>query len=259
MTLRGIRCGRGLGDSLYLQAVVRHLVAKGERFKVRSDWPDVFRPLGDRVSVAPFSREVDIVAHYAPRKGVKGTTQFEDCCIGAGITGPVDLRLDWTVTDRPLVESLKARGKPILCVQLPRSPMGRTDGFGADLLPDCNVIQGVIDALCERALIVQIGAGEPLYKFHGIDVDLANKTSVSEMLDVASIAAGFLGFVSFVVPLAESFSKPALIVWSSRGLRSAHLYVRQIAPQKIIHRPSTVAVMDDQPEQIREAVDAFMR
>jgi hypothetical protein len=257
--MKAIRCGRGLGDSIYLQSVVRHLVEKGHRLIVRSDFPDVFRPLGDRVKVTPFSRAVQISAHYAPRKRYTETTQFQDCCIGAGILYPIDLRLDWTVTDPALVDALSEK-KPILCVQMPRAPMGRTDGFGMELLPDCRVIQRAIDSLKGRATIVQIGSGKPLFHFTGIDIDLANKTSIAQLLDVASISDGFLGYCSFILPLAESFSKPALIVWAAKGLKAGHPYIRQITPSKVIQKASTVAVLDDAPaEQQQEAFDAFMR
>jgi hypothetical protein len=70
---------------------------------------------------------------------------------------------------------------------------------------------------------------------------------VRDLLDVASVADGFLGYCSFMVPLAESFSKPALFVWSHRGLRAPQAYVRQITPQKILHRDTSHFVMDDWP------------
>lgn len=246
--MKAIRCGRGFGDSLYLQSVVRHLLEKGSpRLRVKSDWPDVFRPLGRRVEVVPFSRsQIDILAHYSMRKGVIGTTQFQDCCITAGIREPVELRLDWEVTNQGIIDAVKAPGKPVLVVQLPRTPMGRTDGFGASLLPDCRAIQRLIDRARPDHTIVQIGAGKPLFQFTGIDIDLANKTGVAETIDVASAADRFLGYVSFLVPLAESFGKPAVFVWSRRGLKDAHQYVRQITPQKILHAPTSSAVMDDE-------------
>lgn len=258
--MKSIRGGMGLGDALYVQSVARHLIEKGESLRIHSAWPEVFKQLGPRALVAPFSRNVQILAHYAPRKGAQGTTQFQDVCLQAGIRSPIDLRLDWKAEDSGLLESLKSRGRPILCVQLPRAPMGRKDGFGAELLPDCKVIQRLIDRLKEKALIVQVGSGLPLHRFDGIDVDLANRTTVSQLLDVASIAGGFLGYVSFLLPLAESFSRPALMVWSRNGLQSPALYIRQITPKKIIHKPSTRYVVDDaSPEEIDEAADAFMR
>lgn len=243
--MKSIRCGRGLGDSLYLQSVVRHLLAKDPtRLRVRTDYPDVFSQLGDRVETAPFERRADIVAHYAVRKGIEGTTQFQDCCIAAGLREPVALQLDWQTTDQALVDRVRAGGRPLLVVQLPRAPMGRTDGFGASLLPDCRAIQRVIDVARQTHTIVQIGAGRPLHRFTGIDVNLADKTTVAQLIDVAAAADRCLGYCSFLVPLAESLGKPALFVWSERGLRDGQVYVRRITPAKVLHKPTSSAVMD---------------
>jgi hypothetical protein len=152
-----------------------------------------------------------------------------------------------------------ADGRRIVLVQLPRSPMGRKDGFGAELLPDCRVIDRVIARLkTRRALIVQIGAGASLYGLSGIDVDLSNRTTVGQMFDVATAADAFVGYCSFLIPLAESFNKPALLVWSRRGLRSGQPYIRAITPQKILHKKTSRALMDDTNEtQIDEAADAL--
>lgn len=255
--MKSIRGGMGLGDALYVQAVARHIVKRGERLKVHTAWPDVFRPLGSMVETAPFTRAgIQYLAHYSLRKGVVGTTQFQDCCIQAGIRDPVELKLDWQRTSDALTGRLLSYGKPIVCVQLPRAPMGRTDGFGKELLPDCRVIQRAIDALKGRALLVQIGSGKPVFEFSGIDVDLSNRTTVCELLDVATVAHGFLGYVSFLVPLAESLDKPALLVWSRKGTKASHEYVRRITPQKVLHKPTSRHVFDD--EDIGKALDAFL-
>lgn len=259
--LKAVRSGKGLGDSLYLQSVVRHLVEGGAgNLEVCTSWPDVFRPLQGRIRLSPFRRErIDVSYHYISRKRIQGTDQFIDCCLSAGLSEPVDLRLDWVPQNKRLVDNLRSSGKPIVIVQLPRVPMGRADGYGDDLLPDCRAIQKVIDRLDKRALTVQIGAGKPLHRFRGIDLDLANKTSVRDLLDVASVAAGAVGYCSFIAPLAESLRKPMLLVWSRRGLNSRNDFVRAITPDKIIHRPQTSrAIMDDctLPE-LEEAVNAF--
>lgn len=260
--MKSIRAGRGLGDSLYLQAVVRHLVKRdGLKLKVCSDWPDVFLPLGDRVQVVPFTRQgITILAHYTLRKPKEGSTQFQDCCKCAGITEDVEFKLDWPEARGELIDQVKASGKPVICVQLPRAPMGRSDGFGAELLPDCRVIQRAIDSLKDRATVVQIGAGQPLYQFQGIDIDLANKTTVAQMIDVASVARGMLGYCSFIVPLAECLDKPALLVWSRKGLRSGTPYIRQITPQKILHKPSSKWILDDAlQDSIEESAHALLQ
>lgn len=255
-----IRGGSGLGDSLYVQAIARHLVRQEDRIEACSNWPDVFRPLAPHgVTVSPFRRtSITRLAHYATRRDVPRTTQFEDCCITAGIKEPVDLRLDWTIGNRALADRLRAPGRLVVVVQLPRSPMDRKDGFGAELLPDCRVLQRAIDRLGGRATIVQVGKGKPLHRFAGIDIDLADQTSVSDLLDVAAVADGFLGYPSFLIPLAESFAKPALIVWSRKGLNSRHLVIRQMTPAKLLHRQSCrFAVDDDSDWDLNRNVDAF--
>lgn len=230
----------GIGDALYVQSIARHFVEQGQRVQVCSVWDEIFSQIP--VKVTPFTRlGVDKIAHYTMRKAVKGTSQFQDCCISAGIMRPIDLRLDWKRTSEPEIP----RGKPIVVVALPRVPMGRTDGFGKEVLPDCLVIQKLIDDLNGRATIVQIGKGQPLFEFAGIDVDMANRTSISEMLDIASIADRFLGYCSFLIPLAESFNKPGLYVWSRAIQKSPHAFIRQMTPEKVLHRSNQRFIWDD--------------
>ena len=243
--MKSIRCGRGFGDSLYLQAAVRHLLMRGGlRMRVASDWPDVWRPLGDRVEVIPFTRRVDIVAHYVMGKRRLDTTQFQDVCQRAGIEGDAELRLDWTVTNPALVDEVQKDGRPVLIVQMPRTPMGRTDGFGKTLLPDCRAIQVLIDEARDTHRIVQIGAGQPLFHFRGLDLDLANRTTVAETIDAVSVADRCLGYVSFLVPLAESLDKPATFVWSRRGLDDGQPFISSITPRKVLHKATSRAVID---------------
>jgi hypothetical protein len=199
------------------------------------------------VKVVPFRRDnIDILAHYATRKGINGTTQFRDCCINAFIFSDVELKLDWVTKSNKHIESIKAPGKPIACVQLPRAPMGRSDGFGLEILPDCRVIQRAIDRLKKKYTIVQIGAGECLYKFDGIDFDLSNKTTVRELIDIASVADLFVGYCSFILALSESLKKPSIMVWSRAGLNSKDAYIRRIKPSKIIeYQKITKYIIDD--------------
>jgi hypothetical protein len=254
-----IRCGAGLGDAIYLQSVARHLVERGHKVEACCDWPDVFLPLGGKVTVSPFRRKpIDRLAHYSQRRAIAGTTQFEDCCIQAGIREAVDLRLDWQPVNVDLLSRLRASDKPVIVVQMPRAPFGRTDGYGMEFLPNCRRIQDAIERLCGRAFLVQIGNGERQFRFDGIDLDLADRTSVSDVIDVGYAADGFLGYCSFIVPLAESFSKPALLVWSRKGLNSRHDVVRTMKPTKILHRPSSRWVMDDcSDDELTGAVNAL--
>lgn len=255
-----IRGGSGLGDAIYLQSVARHLVECGHTVEACSDWPDIFRPLAGRVKTSPFRRKpIDRLAHYANRRHRKESTQFDDCCINAQIGMGIDLRIDWEPVNVELVAMLRGVGRPVMVVQMPRAPFGRSDGFGEEFLPDCRVIQEMIDRIGSEVYFVQVGKGEPLFDFSGIDLDLTNKTSVSDLMDVGYAADAFLGYCSFIIPIAESFSKPVHLVWSRRGLRSPHEVVRQMTPQKILHRRKTSSFsFDDEPKSdVVEIADAL--
>lgn len=255
--MRSIRSGRGLGDNIYLQSIVRHFIEGGEPLEVCTDWPDLFRAYGDRVSLAPFRRtDIDIVAHYTARKGIAGTDQFKDCCLSAGITRDIEFRLDWT----PVAgTAIPADGRPVVLVHLLRAPFARTDGYGLDLLPDGRRLQEAIDGLKARgACLVQVGKGPALHPLAGFDLDLVGQTTVPALLDLATRADAFLGYCSFVAPLAEALRKPALFIWSRRGLGSRTEYIRQIVPAKILRWPSSLWCVDDcSVAVLSEAVDAL--
>lgn len=253
-----IRCGKGLGDALYLQSVVRHLVEKGKDLDVKCNWNDVFIPLKDKVKVSPFTRDnINIVAHYSLRKPFE-TKQFDDCCIQAGIKEKIDLRLDWEIQDQKFVDSLKSE-KPILLVLIYRLPMDRADGFAKELLPDINVFQHIINQFKLSHRIILCGSGAKLASYQGVDMDLSNKTSVSQLIDLASISDVMLGYCSFFVPLAESLNKKAIFVWSAKGLKSSTIYIKQITPQKILYKETSKFVMDNwETEKIDRTICEFM-
>lgn len=239
--IRSIRSGRGFGDSIYLQSVVRYLMADSARtLRVASDYPDVFLPLIDkRIHIVPFTRSgVELIAHYISRKAIAGTTQFQDCCLNVGIRSDVPLVLDWAPTRPSLIDEIRRSGRPVLVVQLPRTPMGRTDGFGASLLPDCRALQRIIDEAVDTHTVVQIGKGEPLFRFKRLHLDYANRLSVAESIDVVYGADSVLGYPSYMIPLAESLNKPGKYIWSYRSTRDPHVFIRRITPQKLLHKPT---------------------
>lgn len=234
--MKAVRAGSGLGDSIYLASIARHLVEKGEGVEVCSDWPDVFRYLD--VKVSPFRRgEVDIIAHYTQGKQRNNTDQFQDMCIRAGLSRDIELRLDW----RP-VGTRPDKLQPFVLVHLPRRPMDRSDGFGDELLPRQGAYQAAIDAVREEFTTVMVGRGDAVYPV-SVDIDLSNNTTISDVIDLAYASSGMLGYVSFFVPLAESLAKPALFVWARRGLESQRDYIRTITPKKILR--GSRHVMDD--------------
>lgn len=262
--MTSIRAGKGLGDNLYLQAIVAHLLRSGMSLEVCSNWPSLFSQLRGDFKVVPFRRDrIDRVAHYSTRKNVDETDQFEDCCITARVDKTIPLRMEWAPLNQDLVDGVRsaAGSRPVVLVQMPRHPMDRKDGYGIELLPQFDALQRAASHLSERAFLVQIGKGERIYDpLAGIHLDLSNKTSLTDIFDLATHADAFFGYCSFIIPLAESFGKHELLVWSRRGLNSRNPYIRTITPRKIVHRKDLLqAVMDDCDEaELVRAIDALL-
>lgn len=250
-----IRGGSGLGDSLYLRPICEYLARAGNVVTALSNFPDVFLDSG--CAVEPFRRDrVDMIAHYVGGKHNAATTIWQDICAHAGVSVP--LRFEWSTRNKRLVRRLEqgAAGRPLLLVHGGREPMGRRDKFGIELLPFEHAFAAVAEALddCYR---VRVGRGDQLYPIP-CDIDLTNQTSVADVLDIAKASAGIVSMCGFPLPLAEALDKPALFVWSSRGLASAHSFIKSVTPAKMLSKPSSRFVMDDRPvEELQEAALEF--
>jgi hypothetical protein len=252
-----IRGGQGLGDSLYVQSVARYYLMKGKPLAVRSSHADVFRPLG--LPVIPFSRDgAAIVAHYVQRKGEPGTDQWQDVCVSAGIPRDTEMQLDWKLLNPANADWFLGVRRPVIAVLLPRHGMNRSDGFANELLPNWKIIDQLLQC---NAYKVQIGQGDALYRFHGIDLNLANKTTIGDLLDIASMVDGFVGWCSFMLPLAESLQKPFFSMWSARGMKSRNAFISTLTPKKVIHRKDLAYnAIDDEPiDRIQKRFDDFLR
>jgi hypothetical protein len=251
-----IRGGAGLGDAMYIRPIAEHFVRAGESVTVCNAFDEVF--IGSGAKVEPFDRfNIQVLAHYVLGKRDPTTNQWQDICKSAGVSVP--LCFDWTVRNLGLIEELahKADGRPVILVHGGRTPMGRTDGFGKELLPDRRAFDTVMAELND-CFTVRVGKGADIYPLD-VDVDLNGSTSVSDLLDIGSACDCVVGQCSFAIPLAEVFDKPLMVVWASHGMQyNMHPYIRQITPQKVLSKPTSRFVVDDwTAERIQEAARAF--
>lgn len=253
-----VRGGAGLGDAIYLRPIAEYFLRQGKQVAVCCGWPGVFAGLD--VEILPFDRfNIDVLAHYTVGKTNRQTNQWQDICASAGV-GELPLRFRWKVLNQKLVDELrtKAAGRPLVLVSGGRRPMDRTDGFGLELLPEREAFEGALAALSD-CFLVQIGNAKQIYGLRS-DVDLNGGTSVTDLLDLGSSCDGIVGQCSFVIPLAEVFDRPLLIVWASAGMSPArHYYISSITPHKVLSKLATDRfVVDDwSEEQKKEVLDAF--
>lgn len=249
-----VRGGAGLGDALYVRIIGEYLASQGHKVTCCSNYPDVF--LGAEVKVDPFSRlRINRLAHYSMARARTDTTQWQDVCNSAQVP-QIPMRFAWKVQNAALVSNLRQRaeGRPLVVVHGGRAPFGRLDGLGLKLVPERRGFDEVLSELRD-CFLVRVGNAANIYPLD-VAVDLNGSTSVSDLIDIASVCDGVVSQVSFMCPLAEALGKPLLAVWAARGLESTTEVVRQITPRKILE--ASRYVMDDwTPEQIREEARAF--
>lgn len=252
-SIKRVRGGRGLGDALYVRAIVDHLAREGAKLSILSDYPQVF--IGAKAhSVRPFERiRVDVTAHYVGGKKNPATTQWQDVCESVGVDAP--LRVDWKPQSKELARSIRERahGRPVILVHGGRRPMDRRDGFGIELMPSKTIFDLVLDELSD-CFLVQIGRAEKLYELK-CSLDLNGSTSVADLLDIALLACdGVVAQCSFAIPLAEVFDRPLLAVWGSNYQFSREPFIRQTSPKKVLSGKKDCYVMDNwDAALIREA------
>lgn len=254
--MKRIRGGSGLGDSIYLRPVVEHYLKLGFQVVVMSDYREVFHCTEARVE--PFTRQnCNVIAHYSSRKSRMDTNQWQDIAINAGAPD-LELSFQWEVQNRALIEDLQRRaaGRPIVMVNGGRPPMGRADGYAREMLPTSEAFDAVLDSL-DACFTVEVGKGNELFPLRTA-LDLTDETTPADLLDIAKVAAGLVGQCSFMIPLAEAFDKPLLVLWASAGLTSGTEFIRQCTPQKILSKATSSWVMDDLPaEEIAERARAW--
>jgi hypothetical protein len=241
--MKRVRGGSGLGDSLYIRPICDELMRRGDKVTALSNYPDVF--IGSGVKVEPFSRDnIDVIAHYVEGKTNNKTNQWRDVCNRAKID--TEMKFAWAIRNHALIKRIRteANGRKIIVIHGGRSPMGRRDGFAIDLMPTRDAFLSVIESL-HGCLMVGIGSTDDRKYEIPVDIDLADTTSVSDLLDMAYICNGMIAQCSFAVPMAECFDKPLLAIWSARAKSSNQEYIRTITPQKVLSKPGSTFIMDD--------------
>lgn len=256
-----LRGPSGLGDAIYLRPIADYFAGGPRPVIVTSNYPDAFR--GIKVEVVPFEKKsVDTVAHYSSGKHLRGTSQFQDMCISAGVPSTLPFCINWKPLNHELIERVKeeAKGRKILLVHGGRTPMGRpNDPMALELLPKEGFFCSVVDQF-QDCLRVRIGKGDEQYPIP-FDLDLQGETSVTDLFDLAQLCDGVVAQCSFAVPLAEIFRRKLLAVWSGSGMRSLSQFIRLITPDKVLGFPQTSRYLIDEwsSSKAKDVVDEFRR
>lgn len=236
---------KGLGDALYLRAVVLHVL--GRSVTVFTDWPEVFSdlPVVVRPRAAASGPDLRHVAYSLSSPIDVGSDKFVMSCRKAGITDPVALRLGWRVRNTALVKRVRraAGARRILVYQPPRKTACEAE----------EVVSPRREAFARHvheADGFRIKVGHPSFVQDGQDMpcelDLVGKTSVTDALDIGAIADAFFGEPCYLLVVGEAMDKPVTCMFSRRAL-SAPGKLRNYTPERMFHSALSVAVYDEEP------------
>jgi len=148
----------------------------------------------------------------------------------------VELRLDWKVRDQSFLDKIKRRAnaKPILIYQPPKV----TNGGEQELYtPPADAFNNWLLARDDHYRI-KVGHPSAAMEFRDApcELNLFNKTSVRQMIDLATIGDLFFSQVCFLPTLAEAMDKKSVCMFTRRQLAAGTNWVRAITPDVFFHK-----------------------
>lgn len=244
-----LQAPNGLGDAIYLRAIVLHLLARGEEVTVFTRWPDVFSDL--QVTIKGLL-EIDATSppRYAcypmSRPVPAGADDFTMRCRQVGIKEPVELKLGWRVRNPNLIDRIKrdAAGRRIFlyqCARAIRTPVSallkpRREAFNAFIAKyrDC----------------YRIKLGHPPHVADDADapceLNLFGKAFIFDTFDVCTIGDLFFGQASFINCIAEALDKPYITMFARAALASDDYRANSATPERVFAKKHlATAVYDD--------------
>ena len=238
---------KGLGDAIYLRAIVLHLLERGETpIAVFTFWPAAFAdlPILVRSPDEQTGTEGLIQASYLLRDHTTGD-QFTMACERAGLDPIPPLVMNWRVCNPALVEAVRvaAQGRGIFMFQPPKLV---NNAEQEELRPSRSAFERYVD---EWRGHFRIKVGHPAFTEEGnapCELDLYGKTSIHDVFDLGTIAAMCFGESSFLLIMAEAMDRPFTCMFTRRGLDSDYERVRNVRPDRIFHKQHLASVVYDE-------------
>lgn len=248
-----LSASKGLGDAIYMRAIVLHLLRRGEQVTVFTAWAEVFDDLPVTVRGLAERTGDEDWRHAKPClhcriKAVGHLDAFTMACLQAGIEGPVPLRMDWRVRNIDLVQRVKreAAGRPILLFQ----PLKKSSNMNQALArPKHGAFAEFLAARADH-FRVKVGRPQDLVPDAHLpcDLDLMGRTSVQDVFDIGTVCDTAFGESCFVLVMAEAMDKPFTWMFSRRGIESGRTHVQNIRPGRVFHKRHLATAVFDEPE-----------
>lgn len=244
--------GGGLGDTVYMRAVVLHLLKRGEKLKVFTRYPDMFADLP--LEVAPEQTkgkqdaDVRVVGYSAKERQPPGVDIFQRTCRNTGIAERVELRIDWKVRNTKLLDKIKrdANGRRIFVYQ-PLKAVNDKKPWSPLTKPRREAFVKVLE---RHADFYRVKLGHPPSvpedKDMPCELDLWGRAFIFDTFDVLSIADLCFSQPSFINAAAEALDKNYICMFSRAALNSSYVRVSSTTPESLFHKKHlATAVYDD--------------
>lgn len=252
-----LKAPKGLGDAIFLRAIVLHFLEKGEQITIFTGWPDVFDDLPIKIRPeSEFEKHPDIrsVSYSSGRKGsvvapelISNDSAFSMACKTAGISEPVEFKMDWKVRYPELIDGIrqKAVNKKIFVYQMPRIAKNANQEL---LTPDRKAFIKIID---EHSDYFRIKMGHPPYVDNGIDapceMDMYGKAFIHKSFDIGTIADLLYGQSCFITQMAEAMDKRFICMIPSKAMNSDSWMKYYASPERVCHKRNLMTAVYDGP------------
>jgi hypothetical protein len=264
----GLKGASGLGDTIYGYPIVRYYAQKHDEVYYMTNYPELFKTIPNAkcfkheklnyIRLPDGQRQpIDIRFTYCGRKYTSGSSQFTDSRISAGVKEPIELKIPWQTRNQKLIDSIndKCGGKKVCIISAPYEPFGREDQWGAILRIQPDIMQRIVDKYKNKLYFILIGNEYTLHTIKNVNLNLINKTSVSDLFDLVKRCDYGISQIGNMLPLCECQGKKNFIIFSKKAMESENRFISAITPEKTIHYKNlNISVTDD---NIKKAVIRF--
>lgn len=236
-----INASKGLGDAIYLRAVVLHMLERGQKLTVYTGWPDVFRDLPVLIKGLSDVTGDEDWHHAKPclhcrMSEMRNMDVFRMACRQAGIDEPVELRMQWQQKNVALVDRIRtaAAGRKIFIYQPHKKVFNRNQALVRPAR------QAFADYISRASEYFRVRVGHPAFldeDYGGSELDLFGRISVTDLFDIGSISDVVFSEPSALTAMAQAMGKTTVCMFSREGLESGRNYVGNVKPERIFPRP----------------------
>lgn len=240
--------GKGLGDAIYLRAIVLHLLKGREPLTVFTTWPDVFldlpitiRPLSEAEAQKESTRHASTSGHVRCDEGMD---EFKMRCLSAGIREPVELTMRWKVRNSALTKRIKraAGDRKIFIYQ----PLKATHNHEQELLRPRR--EDFIKLIEAHSDYFRVKLGHPPFVPEDskapCELDMFGRGFIYDTFDVCTLGDLFFGEPCFIPHAGEAMDRKFIVMFSQRALDSEN-WVRNITPERLFHKKHLATAVYD--------------